>query len=88
MVTLSELQSKEVVMVHNGKRLGQITDLLIDEQSGLIISIILLEREGKGSLFQKPVEKEIKWQQIKTIGKDIILVEDEIIQQQISSPEK
>lgn len=77
MITLTELQMKEVVMVHNGKRLGQIADLEIDEHTGYIQSLILLERHGKGSLFQKPIEKEILWQQIVTIGTDIILVQEE-----------
>jgi len=75
LITLSELQMKEVIMM-NGRRLGFIEDLEIDEQNGFIIAIIIVERQGKGSFFQKPDEKVISWKQILTIGNDIILVND------------
>lgn len=73
MITLSELQMKEVVMM-DGKRLGFIDDLEINEDSGFIQSLIVIDRGGKGTFFQKPEEKKIKWSQIITIGTDIILV--------------
>ncbi|MBO1005523.1 YlmC/YmxH family sporulation protein [Pseudogracilibacillus auburnensis] len=76
MVTLSELQMKEVIMMHNGKRLGFIDDLEIDEKSGLITAIIIVERQMRGSFFQKPTERSISWDQIVTIGADIILVSE------------
>jgi len=74
MITLSELQLKEVIMMHNGKRLGYIDDLEIDENSGHITAIIIVERQMRGALFNKPTEKVISWDQIITIGSDIILV--------------
>lgn len=78
MITWTELQMKDVVMVHNGKRLGQMMDLDIDDNSGQIQHIIVLERNGKGAgLFQKPEEIKINWQQIVTIGADIVLINDE-----------
>ena len=66
---------KEVIMM-NGKRLGYIDDLEIDEQSGLVTAIIVIDRQGKGAFFQKHEEKVIQWNQILTIGSDIILVND------------
>lgn len=58
----------------DGKRLGYIEDLEINEESGLITALIVLDRQGKGTFFQKPDEKIINWTQIITIGADIILV--------------
>lgn len=77
MVTLSELQTKEVVVMQNGKRLGFIEDLEIDEQEGLITAIIIADRQAKGAFFNKPEETMILWKQIVTIGEDIILVTEE-----------
>lgn len=78
MISWTELQMKDVVMVHNGKRLGQMVDLEIDDDSGLIKHIIILERNGRGAgLFQKPNEIKVNWQQIETIGTDIVLINDE-----------
>ncbi|MEI3606714.1 YlmC/YmxH family sporulation protein [Pseudogracilibacillus sp. SE30717A] len=77
MVTLSELQEKEVVLMQTGKRLGFIDDLEIDEQNGLITALVIIERQMKGSFFNKPEEKVIAWNQIVTIGTDIILITEE-----------
>ena len=51
MVRLSELQLKEVIIVDDGRRLGQIYDLEINPNTGKIEGIILLAREKKGSFF-------------------------------------
>ncbi len=75
MVTLSDLQRKEVVMMHTGEKLGFIDDLVINEENGFITSIIIVDRQMKGSFFNKPEESFIKWEQIVTIGADIILIE-------------
>lgn len=79
MLTLSELQRKEVVMMHTGEKLGYIDDLEIDEQDGVITSIIVLDRHMKGSFFNKIQEIVIDWDQIVTIGADIILINQEEI---------
>lgn len=77
MLTLSALQRKEVVMMHTGEKLGYIDDLEIDEQDGVITSIIVIDRHMKGSFFNKVQEIVIDWNQIVTIGADIILINDE-----------
>lgn len=81
MITLSELQMKEVILLKEGKRLGHIVDLEIDVETGFIIEIIILDRQEKSSFFQKPIEMAIPWAQIKTIGEDMILIEDGEIHQ-------
>jgi YlmC/YmxH family sporulation protein len=88
LVTLSELQAKEIVMMHNGKRLGHIVDLEIDVDSGFITGIIILDKQEKGSFFQKPVEKRIAWEQIMTIGADIILIQEDATQQNVTEDNK
>lgn len=75
MMTFTELQKKEVVMMDSGEKLGMIDDLEIDEEEGLITSIIIMNHAIKGSFFQKPEEMIIPWTQIITIGSDIILIE-------------
>lgn len=76
MVTLSELQMKEVILMSTGTRLGFIDDLDINEQDGKITALIVLERNMKTSFFNKPTEKIILWEDIVTIGDDIILVKE------------
>ena len=78
MVTLSELQMKEVIIMQSGKRLGFIDDLEIDDKNGLITSLIIADRQMKGAFFNKPEERMVSWSQIVTIGTDIILITDDI----------
>ena len=71
---LSELQTKEIINMSTGKRLGLIIDVIVDD-NGLIKSLILEEKKGKK--FSRE-EYELYWSQISKIGDDIILAKDKI----------
>lgn len=68
---LSELQLKEIVNVVNGKRIGMIIDVIVDEK-GNINNLVLEEKRGKK--FSRE-EYNVSWSQIVKIGDDIILVD-------------
>ena len=68
---LSELQLKEIVNVVNGKRVGVIIDVVVDEK-GYIKTLILEEKRGRKFTHE---EYNIFWSQIVKIGDDIILVD-------------
>ena len=68
---LSELQQKEIINISNGKRIGIIIDVIIDN-SGNIQRLVLEEKRGRK--FSKE-EYEISWSQIIKIGDDIILID-------------
>ncbi|MFC4023231.1 YlmC/YmxH family sporulation protein [Oceanobacillus longus] len=77
MVKLSELQLKEIIVIDDGRRLGHITDLEINGNSGKIIAIVVDAREKKsGGMFSKADELMISWDQIVRIGSDVILVKE------------
>ncbi|MBP1968186.1 YlmC/YmxH family sporulation protein [Virgibacillus natechei] len=76
MIKLSELQLKEVIIIDDGRRLGHISDLEIDTDSGKILAIVLIMREKKSGIFGKPDELIIHWDQIVRIGSDVILVKE------------
>ncbi|GGA83982.1 YlmC/YmxH family sporulation protein [Ornithinibacillus halotolerans] len=76
MILLSELQVKEVIVVNDGRRLGHISDLEIDPDRGRIIALVIYGKDKKGGFFGKPEELMIYWEQIVTIGSDVILVKD------------
>src|SRR5699024_12244890 len=75
--TETDLQKKEVVMMHSGEKLGIVDYLDIDQEEGFITSIIIMNHAMKGSFFQKPEEIIIPWTKIVTIGTDIILIDQE-----------
>ena len=68
---LSDLQLKEIVNISNGKRVGRIIDVNIDEK-GNIINLVLEDKRGRKFSHE---EYNILWSQIVKIGDDIILVD-------------
>lgn len=72
---LSDLQTKEIINMNTGKRLGIIVDVIID-RSGNIRSLVLEEKHGRR--FTGKEEYQVEWRQIAKIGDDIILVRDKI----------
>ncbi|MDQ0159173.1 YlmC/YmxH family sporulation protein [Alkalibacillus salilacus] len=71
---LSELQTKDIIDVESGERLGVITDLEIDVTIGLIQSIIISTKGKWLGLFGEQEELWIDWAQIQMIGHDVILI--------------
>ncbi|MYL33059.1 YlmC/YmxH family sporulation protein [Pontibacillus yanchengensis] len=74
MVTISELQVKEIISVENGQKLGHLIDLEIDVDRGRITAIVLGNKGKMMGLFGKEEEVVIPWESILTIGDDVILV--------------
>lgn len=70
---LSDLQTKEIINMTTGKRLGLIIDVIINSD-GTIKSLILEEKKLKRLSGRE--EYELDWMQIAKIGDDIILVKD------------
>ena len=70
---LSDLQNKTVVNLVDGKNIGNIIDLNIDE-SGKTIGLIVEKHKFIISYFTNKKEFAIKWEQIEKIGEDVILV--------------
>ncbi len=68
---LSDLQRKEIVNIVDGKRVGIIIDIVVDEK-GYINTLVLEDRRGRK--FSRE-EYNIMWSQIVKIGYDIILID-------------
>ncbi|WP_048602575.1 YlmC/YmxH family sporulation protein [Rubeoparvulum massiliense] len=71
---LSDFQTKDVVNIIDGSRLGQIMDFEIDLQQGKIRAIILPKYAKRFGIFGSGEEVLIAWQNIVKVGKDVILV--------------
>ena len=72
---ISDLKLKEVINIVDGKRLGAITDIEIDVESGKLTAIVV---PGSGKflgLFGRSEDIVIPWDKINKIGFDVILVE-------------
>ena len=70
---LSDLQSKVIVNINNGKKIGNIIDIDINKD-GLSSGIIVEKSKFIISRFSSSGEVVVKWDQIERIGEDVILV--------------
>lgn len=70
---LSELQDKDVVNVVDGKKIGNIIDIIISSD-GTMEGLVIEKSKFLVSMFTARDELEIKWNQIEKIGEDVILV--------------
>lgn len=74
MITISKFQLKEVINVLDGKKLGYISDIDINVNTGLIESIIIYKGDKMFHIFGKDEEIIIPWKNIIKVGEDVILV--------------
>lgn len=72
---VSDLKLKEVINVMDGKRLGTITDIEIDVESGKLTAIVVPGTGKFLGLFGRNEDIVIPWEKINKIGFDVILVE-------------
>lgn len=70
---LSDLQNKTVVNLIDGKNIGSIIDMSVDEK-GMTTGLVVEKRKFLISYFFNKKEIVIKWDQIEKIGDDVILV--------------
>ena len=71
---ISELQDKTIINIRDGKNIGTISDLEIDEK-GFITYIHSIEKKFFIKFFSSNKETIFKISDIKKIGKDVILVQ-------------
>ena len=69
---MSDLQDKDIINLTDGRKVGKIIDAIIDDD-GNINSLVI----QKVKIFNIVAnnELEVRWDQIKTIGSDVILID-------------
>lgn len=71
---LSDLQNKDIVNTIDGRNVGNIIDVKIDQINGAILSLVVEPNKKMISFMNRGVEEEISWKNIERIGEDVILV--------------
>lgn len=74
MLRAGDLRQKEVINISSGMRLGFVSDVEIDFESGRIDAIVIPGKD-KMFLFGRAEDYVIPWKDIKRVGDDIILVD-------------
>jgi YlmC/YmxH family sporulation protein len=76
---ISDFQTKDVINITDGRRLGQISDLELDLKQGRIEAIVVPGYSRFMGLFGGGTDLVIPWRNIVKIGSDVILVKmDEV----------
>ena len=70
-----DFKHKEVINITDAKRLGYVQDVTADLKTGVITSIIVPGNNKVFNIFSNNNEIVIRWDKIKCIGDEIILVE-------------
>ena len=73
---LQELRKKEVINANNGCRIGFVDDLEVDVKCAKVPALIVYGRPRFFGLFGKADDCFIKWENIRLIGEDAILVDN------------
>lgn len=75
---LSELAKKDVININDGSKIGNITDILIDDK-GYVLSLVVDKSNFSFSFFTANDEMLIDFNNIEKIGEDVIIVKIEKI---------
>jgi YlmC/YmxH family sporulation protein len=73
-VKISDFQSKDVINIVDGKKLGQVSDLELDLRQGRIDAIVVPHQGKFFGFFGGGTDIVIPWRNIVKIGLDVVLV--------------
>ena len=72
---IADLRCKEVVNIADGRRLGSVGDVLVDTGSGRVLALVVPGPCRLLGLFLPGDDYIIRWEQVRRIGDDLILVD-------------
>ena len=87
-VKLTDLQCKEVICVSDGRRLGFITDVLVELPEGKICAIVVPGPCKFGGVLGRHDDYVVPWGSICRIGPDIVLVDTKPEDCRVQRPRK
>ncbi len=74
--SFSDIRSKEIVSAKDGIKIGHVDDVEIDTQTSELTALISYGKYRLFGLLGKYSDMRIRWDQIKLIGEDIIIIDD------------
>ncbi|MBQ9961312.1 MAG: YlmC/YmxH family sporulation protein [Firmicutes bacterium] len=76
MISTDKLKNKEVINIADGRSLGFVYDIEVDLEKGVIDGIVIPGTRGFMGFFSKGEgDVIVKWDRVRTIGDDVILVD-------------
>lgn len=81
-MTLMGLCKKDVIQLQKGIKLGRADDLKVDDKTARLQGMILFGRPRLFGLLGRQPDVFIPWEEVETVGADVIFVNTEIPGQQ------
>ncbi len=75
--SINEIRNKEIINIKTGARLGFPSDVEVDLETGSLVSLVVSGGYKIMGLFGREDDIVIKWENIKNIGDDLIIIEME-----------
>lgn len=75
MFRATDLASRDIINVVDGRRLGALKDLEIDQETGMVQALILKSEKKYLKFFGGGQDVIVPWTWIKKLGVDVVLVE-------------
>lgn len=72
---LSDLQRKDIVNLNDGKKIGRIIDVEINVTDGSLVNLIIEKNRYFRNLFSSESDVLVRFNQIKKMGEDVILID-------------
>ena len=76
-MTLHDLSEKDVILIKTGENLGRIDDVIFDEGTARLQSVVLRGRSRRFGRMGYDEDLIIPWEALKNIGTDVIMVDAE-----------
>lgn len=76
-MTLRDLSEKDVIQLKTGENLGRIDDIIFDEGTARLQSVVLRGRAHLFGLLGYDEDLILPWEAIRTIGADAVMVDAE-----------
>lgn len=76
MLTMKELRRKDVIGVTDGRRIGRVTDIAFDEETGQVTSLVIGVRRPWFGLFESEEKRTVSYDMVRTMGRDVILLDE------------
>ena len=74
--SVNDLKAKEIINLSDGQKLGFVSDVELDLNTGKVTAILVQGQYKFLGLLGKENDLIIKWENIKKIGDDIIIIGD------------